>query len=228
MEAVSVRWTVLPFVVAVILGVSFQVAEAREGWFLGAGLVHQSVSGDLDGKEAYLAGDGDVAILVGKVDPGTGFLVQGGYGFNDAVGIEIRMASSSHSASHDFDIDSDATVSWFNVGPRFSYGVSENLELLGRVGLGSYTVSFDKYALKGSLNGDAFVYTSQAAVDYTGTGYYLGVGAEYFINQVGLEFSYTYHSVELDEAEGGGVSGSLDDSLKATIGTLAFVVSYHF
>jgi hypothetical protein len=45
-------------------------AQAREGFYLGAGFASQSLSVGLDGEEGFINADGTVAILAGK--PGTG------------------------------------------------------------------------------------------------------------------------------------------------------------
>lgn len=194
------------------------LAEAREGFYLGAGFANQSVSGGLDGKEAFGSGDGTVAILAGKPGAGSGFAFVVGYGFNPAIGIEYLFATTSHKASHSLvDFDSDMTLSTGLIGLRISHSPADNLELTGRVGFASGVATYDKFTLHGNTVGSTFVYTSTSEAEFTSSGFGFGIGLEYFFDKVGLSANYSALSVDFDKGKGGGVSGELPKRLSATI-----------
>lgn len=205
------------------------MAEAREGFYLGAGLAHQSVSGGLDGDEAFGSGDGTVAILAGKPGAGSGFAFAIGYGFNPAIGIEYLFASTSHKASHSLvNFDSGMTLSTGLIGIRISHSATDNVELTGRVGFTSGIATYDKYTLHGNTVGSTFVYTSTSEAKFTGSGFGFGIGLEYFFDKVGLSANFSLLNVDFDKGEGGGISGELSKDLSATITQLGFIISYYF
>lgn len=206
-------------------------AQARPGWFVGGGLAQQSGSGDLDGKHAFTNSAGTTAIIAGELKPGTGFLIDGGYGFNKYVDFEIFSAVTSHKATSSVPGlgDTTATVGSALIGLRLTYPVMDDkLELFGRLGVSGHTVDYEDYALQGSTIGTTFVYTSKGKATFSGGGYGFGVGAEYQLEHVGFGLGYTQFQVKFDQAKGGGESGTLPSALNETLSLLDLTVLYHF
>jgi len=217
--------TLMALAMLTLLGGGMVVA--REGFYLGGGIANQSVSGDLDGSEAIISSSLTVAIIPGALDTGLSVLV--GYGFTPALSVEYLFASTSHKASSALvSLDSDATLATGLIGLRANLLVEDNLELFGRFGFSSGIATYADYALRGSIVGGGFAYTSTDSVTFTGSGVGYGVGAELLVDKVGFGASYTVLNVDFEDAAGGGVSGVLPSKLSSTITQLALTVTYNF
>lgn len=202
--------------------------QAREGFYLGAGLASQNAAGDLDGEAYGLSADGTKLALVGEIDGGSGLAWRIGYGFGENFALEAMGAMTSHTANHDLiDDSSDATLTTLLLGARLNLPTSDNLELFARIGAGGYSVSYDSYGLEGFLSGGTFWVTDDGEVTFSGSGTAIGVGAELMLDRIGVEVGLTSHQATLDEVSGVG-SGSLDEDLSVTITTIDVIISYYF
>jgi hypothetical protein len=204
-------------------------AQARDGFYLGAGLASQSASGDLDGEGYYINADGTKLALVGEIGSGTGLAWRIGYGFGENFAIEALSTTTSHTANHDIhDESSNATLSALLLGVRLNLPVSDNMELFGRIGYGGYAVVYDSYGLTGGVSGSTFVVLSDTDVTFSGSGTGIGVGAELMLDQVGVELGFTSHQATLKNISGLGSDGSLDEGLSVNITAIDVIVSYYF
>ncbi|HUJ76696.1 MAG TPA: outer membrane beta-barrel protein, partial [bacterium] len=98
-----------------------RTAQARPGFYLGAGLAVQTADDDLNGSTAYINADGTQEYLVGKLDAGSGIGLDIGYGFNRWWGVEYLVAVTAHTATHDFtSSDSPATLGTGLLGVRLT------------------------------------------------------------------------------------------------------------
>lgn len=221
---------------AVVVGVAIWLAstaagivQAREGFYLGAGLASQNVTGDLDGEAVFLDAAGTKAALVGEIGQGSGLAWRIGYGFGENFALEATGATSAHTAEHDaYNDSSEANLSAVLLGARLNLPFSDSLEVFGRIGVGGYSVTYDTYGLTGITAGGVFYVLSETDVTFAGSGTGIGVGAELMLGQVGIELGVTQHQAQLDRISGLGVENDEIESLSLSITAIDVIVSYYF
>ncbi len=172
--------------------------EAREKFHLGVGLAATSAAGDMDGSLSHEldSGTGPNA-YPGELDAGFGLLLNGKYLFNENFGAELLAVISSHDSTN-ANFGSEiipATLYGFIGAARGMLPLSDSLEIFGRAGIGSYTLSYEGNT---TVAGSTLRFNSS----YSGTGWIVGGGILYFIDPVGFELSYTLHRVSFSEIEG--------------------------
>lgn len=172
--------------------------EARGKFHLGVGLAATSASGDMDGSLSHTldSGTGPNA-YPGELDAGFGLLLNGKYLFNENFGAELLAFISSHDSTHaNFGSENiPATLYGFIGAARGILPLSDSLEIFGRAGIGSYTLSYEGNT---TVDGNSLSFNSS----YSGTGLIVGGGILYIIDPVGFELSYTLHRVSFSEIEG--------------------------
>ncbi len=209
------------------LGLLFLLAQgaaAREGFFLGAGLASQSMSGDIDGDLGFCSEptcSTPPVVVPGELDPGGGLGFVIGYGFNENVAIEYLFLTTSHDATHNAlpGETQSAVLASGLLGARLGAPVGDSGEFFGRIGTGGYVLEYEDATLTG---GATF-----SDATFTGSGIGIGVGYEVFFDHAGLEIGYTVHDVTFEELDAGGVTGTIDD-VDVTIGALHVLLVYHF
>ncbi|MCH7478621.1 MAG: outer membrane beta-barrel protein [SAR324 cluster bacterium] len=208
------------------------VSNGREGFYLGAGGASQSVSGDLDGTKNFSDSSGNVLILAGKPESGSGIAILIGFGFNENIAFEYLFTSTSHASTHSFikgDNTSNATLTAALFGARVTLPVGESLEIFGRLGLGVYSAEFETFALSGRVVAPGvFLISSRSSAEFSGSGLGLGLGVEFFLGSLGIEAGATIHNADFDEATGAGTGGTLPSALSTTITTANLIIAYHF
>lgn len=215
------------------IGVSSTPVRALPGIWIGAGYASQSVGGDFNGTNDFLNSAQDELIVAGKVQDGSGLALDIGYGINPYLAAEGMLVSTRHTATSSVifpKLDTTANVTGALFGFRGTYPVADGkAELFARGMLSVYAIDFADYDLKGSVQGNQFVYTSTDRVTFNGTGLSAGLGAEALFGNLGVSAGYTYSSVNFTSASsGGGSSGTLSKTLNAPIGLVDVLVTYHF
>jgi len=221
----------LGLALAVVIGIT-ATAQAHQGFWLGGGFGSMSASGDMNGSSSAFFTDasGTNAVEAGSLSSGTGLVLDIGYGFNKYLGIEYLFSQTHHSASSTVvGTDTTANVSTGLLALRVTVPLEEqHLELFGRVGLSSHSVTYADYGLQGFTSGNVFKETSSGSATFTGSGTGIGFGVEYFIDKVGLELGYTLFQANMNQASTSSFSGGLSPVLKENFGLVDLDVSYHF
>jgi hypothetical protein len=162
------------------------------------GLAATSAAGDIDGSLSHTldSGTGPDA-YPGELDAGFGLLLNGNYLFNENFGVEILVTISSHDSTHaNFGSENiPATLYGFIGAARGMLPLSDSLEIFGRAGIGSYTLSYEGNT---TVAGSSLSFNSS----YSGRGLIVGGGILYSLDQVGFELSYTLHRVSFSTVEG--------------------------
>ena len=207
-----------------------EVAEARQGFFLGVGLAQQSAKGDLDGSHVVTNSAGTEALSDGSLDSGGGIALDIGYGFNNYIGVELMLAATSNTSSAPGLPDTTAAVGSDLLGLRLTLPVGSALDLLARVGVSGHAVIYPDRAFQGTQSGGTFVASGPGKGNATfgGGGTAWGLGAEIFMGHVGLGLGWTEFTADINQASGGGISGSLPKTLHETFTVADLTVAYHF
>jgi Outer membrane protein beta-barrel domain len=204
-------------------------AQAHQGWFVGGGFARVSAAGDLDGQSLFVSPDGTEAIVNGSLDPGLGFVIDGGYGFNPYIAFEAMVTESHHNATAGFGLsDSTANVTNTLLGIRLTYPASEQLDLFARIGLAGSTVKYTDYGFQGTTVGNIFTPTNSGNATFTGGGTGIGIGAEYFVDHLGIGLGLTRYNISFDQASGISFTGSLSPKLQENFTVLDLTFLYHF
>jgi len=213
-------------------------AQARKGFWFGAGGAQQSAGGDLDGQQqhVYLNSTQTEAAVPGKLDTGSGTEFDFGYGVNDYVGAEALIAATTHNATNSYlspKLDTTAALVSIMGGLRFTLpSRNKGAELFFRTMLGAYGVAYQDYAVSGAVAGNQFAYTSTGTATFSGTGGAIGIGAEVFLGNFGLSLGYTYSAASFSSVSGTGSNNSsytanLSKALSVPITTIDLLLTYH-
>jgi hypothetical protein len=200
-------------------------AQARPGFYVGIGGAQQSVKGDLDGTHTYADPSGTPAFAEGKLDSGNvGLTAQIGYGFNRFFGLEYMLAETQHQAKNEvINESSDATFKSQVLGARLTAPFGQRVEGFLRAGYGIYDVTYKKFAATGAT------LSSRGDVVFSGTGTALGVGLEFFFQELGIGIGMTQHNYKVDRAKpDGGKELGLKSDLSGAATTADVMFSYHF
>lgn len=192
-------------------------AFARDGIYFGGGLHSTSIGGDFDG-QTFFTSDFE-AVVVPEIETGQGFAIFGGAHLNPVLSIEMDYLSSSHDASF-AGVPLDVSYSEFSIYANLHFDVSEQLKPMALLGYGTSWIEVEDGAVDVNGNlGDA---------TYTGSGFNLGIGAEYFVqSNVALGVRLIKRFASYDEVEGEIVEGSLSQELDGDTTTLMFTLAYH-
>ena len=194
--------------------------EAREKFHLGAGLAVTSASGDFDGSLSHTMDSGTGPIAnPGELDVGFGLLLNGKYLFHENFGGEILISISSHDSTHGNLGSENIPATLFGIigAARGMVSLSDQLELFGRAGIGSYTLTYEDNT---TVTGSTLSFNSS----YSGPGLIVGGGILYYMDPVGFELSYTLHTVVFSAVEGADQEWDIADA-GMRFGTLALIVT---
>ena len=199
---------------------------AREGLFVGAGLVHSTSQGDFNGTTTFTDTGNTQTIVAGKPGDMGGLNLAIGYGFNPYIGIELDLMSMGGIGSANaagFPGKSSDSLGLDLLGARFTVPATQSLDLYAKLGLAGAAYRFRSY--RNSNLGS--VGTQPGGVSYYGDGIGAGVGAEYFIRNLGLGLGWTQYNLTFDQSSASGIS-ALPKKLHEEVDTVDFLVSYHF
>lgn len=191
-------------------------ASARDGFYFGGGLHSTSIGGDFDGQTFFRSAFEDV--LVPDIETGEGFAIFGGVQLSPVVSIEVDYLSSNHDASF-AGVPLDVSYSEFSIYANVHFDASEQLKPLVLLGYGTSWIEVEDGAV--DLNGNF------GDATYTGSGFNMGIGAEYFVqSNVALGIRLIKRFASYDEVEGEIVEGPLSQELDGDTTTLMFTMSY--
>lgn len=206
---------------AVLLAVLPAAAQARPGVYLALGAGQQSVTGGLDG-DRTVTGPPNQELRLGKLENGTGLTLNGGFGFNDYVALEVLYSLSRHDAHYALtNADTTATVNTAVLGVRAGLPLGDVAEVFGRAGLGGYEVTYH----------DANVRISDGQVlddaRLSGLGLAAGVGAELFFGKWAVQLAYTVHDTRLSGLDSLNFGTELSPAEHLTLATASVLVTYY-
>jgi Outer membrane protein beta-barrel domain len=201
-------------------------AFAREGFYLGAGLAHGTSTGDFNGTTSFVDSTGNQTIVAGKPGDTDGLNVMFGYGFNPYIGIELDLLSMGGIGSADvagFPGKSTDGLGIQFLAARGTLPVTDHLDLFARLGLAGASYWFSSFR---TINFGT-VGTQPGGVTYYGSGLGAGIGAEYFIKNVGIGLGATQYGLTFDQTGTSGIS-ALPNRLRETVDVVDLTVAYHF
>jgi len=195
-------WTALVLTGAMLLAWPVQ---AKQGFFVGGGLVEQSTGGDLDGDKAV------------QLDTGRGLGLKVGYGFSRNFAVEYLMLNSDHTATTKYDsLDRDARLNGNTIALRATGRITSGLE--GFVRLGNSSL-FGGYSLEVTELG--------TTRDLDGNGTAFGGGLEWFLgSRTGVEISYMRHEVTLEREA--TLYATANDNLNVSIDSILVMIGFYF
>lgn len=208
-----------------VLLVCAATAQAKEGFFLGAGLATASSSGDLNQPTAGILLDANTVALTGDLESGGGISLLIGYGFNDNIAIDYFISSTIHDAVYDDGVDHltfDTSVVLGTIGLRLGGMVSDNSELYVRLGTGAAVVTYTDNVYSTSSPypiGDT---------ELSGPASGGGVGWSYATTNWGVQVQLSRFSASFDTADTPIGSGSFIDEPTADFTVFDVTAVYHF
>jgi hypothetical protein len=195
-------------------------AEAREGFYLGAGFAGASGTGGFDGT-SFQTDSSSNKYLFGTLGSGTGLSLDLGYNFTKYFGIEYFSTSTLHTVSYSSQADSAAAVGLGLLGVRFTAPLAKSFELFLRLGTAAAIVDVEAGALAGG--------TVPSAVEYSGDASGYGVGFEILGDHIGVGFGYTLFAASFDEAKINGQSTfMLTKHVNENFAVTDVTIAYHF
>lgn len=151
----------------------------------------------------------DVPGLGDETDTGGGIALEGGYNFNTNFGLFLLLDGSNMSP----DEGEDYNLVHFDLGAEGRLGNSDS--------------RFRPFARASLLGMAATIEDDDFEAEISGTGFGLGIGVYYFLNnQFAIDLGYTHSWISIDEVSIGSISVEVDEN--ATSGRLGLGFSYHF
>lgn len=194
---------VLIWILAGALALIATPSIAKEGVYLGGGLVYNNML------------DSDLNF----VDPAIGYGLKLGFNFG-SIALEGNLIKSTHDDTDPGYGDIDFTGLSADLKIFFSQAYDPTQVYL-LIGLGSYTLEeFDPFFF-GLFGG--------ANVEIEGTGMNLGLGFEHYFNpQVSLNVGAIYRLIEYDEITGGGLTAGFSSELDGDMLSIEVGLNLHF
>ena len=212
--------------------VSLSTVQARSrAWYIGAGYLTGSATGELNGNQVFYPTDDTVngPFVYGiDLDEGSGFVINAGYAINKWIAFEVLQihinldatsagldAASSQYSGETLDADLDGFI--FAVRPMLPLGP---LELFVRFGFGGYSLGVRR---------NTVVTANPNLKDYAfgGGGYAFGGGVALSLGRLGIEASYTQHEVGFDSIDAAGKIGAISRQ-DMTFKTAMVILTIHF
>ncbi len=151
----------------------------------------------------------DVPGLGDETDTGGGIALEGGYNFNPNFGLFLSLDGSNMSP----DDGENYNLVHFDLGAEGRLGNAES--------------SFRPFAKASLVGMAATIEDDDFSAEISGTGFGLGVGVYYFVNeQFAIDLGYTHSWITIDEISLGSVSVEVEED--ATTGRIGLGFSYHF
>jgi opacity protein-like surface antigen len=183
---------------------TIQRAEAKEGFYLGANILHNTIDGDFNGTDGP------------EADPGFGLGLILGYGFRTGFAIQLDLNGSAHdSPASTGSGTADAGLGALILGLKYNFLADKELQPFVRAGVGGFG-----FVIEDPLAGD---------VKLRGAGFDLGIGADYYLNphfSIGAGISRRF--IKYDEVEAEGITEDLDPKVKGDTTSLNIDFVYHF
>lgn len=210
-----------PLALAVLLVTAAPRAQARQGLYAGLGLARQTVSSGISGADTYTATPNE--IRVGKPLGGSGVAFEGGFGLSDYVALDLLLNATNHDTTFDpggggAPQTYKATLSSVLFGVRLGVPLGDVAEVFTRAGLGGYELAYQNNNFASGVVADD--------ARFSGRGYALGVGAELFFGQMGLQLSYTRNKADFKTVQSKNFGSSVNPALSPSIGSLALLLTY--
>lgn len=197
------------------------VASAKEGFYLGGGLLYNTIAGDFDGDTLFVSTGASEIIVVPDVDPGFGFALYGGYIGPIGLGGELGITHTGHDAEF-VGVSLDTTLTAVNLDLRFDFQTNAPAIPYLLAGIGINVITVD--------DGAANTITGKLGeATYTGLGFHIGGGLDYYVAPVfSLGGRLTLRFDRYDEGEGIDSEGELPEGLKGDGISLLFGGTFHF
>ncbi|MDH4247130.1 MAG: porin family protein [Deltaproteobacteria bacterium] len=218
-EADHRKYSAITVAVGVLMGVLMLSSPAQainRGWYMGLGLINQSLSGEIDGTVSLT--DPAYTVEPGKLEAGGGYAFQIGYGLDPNFALELLIASSANKANHAVAGSQNATLRSGTVEMRISTG-GQRLDFFTRIGWGVRSLEYANAATTTAPLQPALL---------TGRGGSYGVGLEHLTRKWGLEAAYNVDRVRFDHVTAGTLSGNLSPGLNASLKMFLFSINYYF
>jgi len=196
-------------------------ADAREGFYLGAGFVGvQATHGGFDGQASDVDTVGN-KYLFSSIGSGSGISLDIGYNFTNYFGLEYFSTSTRHTGTYAGQPDSTTTIGLGLLGVRLIAPVAKSFELFLRLGESVSIVDMDQAGLVGGIK--------PTPVEYTGVGSGYGAGFEILGDHFGIGFGYTLHTLTFDKAKiNGQPSFTLTKHVNENFAATDVTFAYHF
>jgi len=194
-------------------------AEAKKGFYIGAGATYNTINGDFDGHSG-LEGGTEV-IIMPDINNAFGFDVLGGYGISDHWAIELNFMSSGHRGTWE-TFSGDVSYSSFSVNGKYSLATSGTVQPYLLFG-----VSYNGLMIK---QGAADLFTGETGdATFTGPGLNFGTGVDIYVSpNLSLTPGVMFRYVDYTDAEGVHGSGSVSGGTDGSGLSLLLTAAYHF
>ncbi len=175
------------------------VASAKEGFYIGGQIPYNMVKGDFDDTTGP------------KLKSGAGFGLIAGYTFPINLAVEVDYAASSHQ-SDSTGLTGSVALAEFSLNGKYSFMTTE-LQPYILAGVGSFAMGkFD---------------SSAGSFILSGTGYNLGVGADYYVNpNISIGAGIIQKFITFTKTDNSNVT--LSKNIKGDTTSIRFDVTYHF
>jgi hypothetical protein len=194
-------------------------AEAKKGFYVGAGAVYNTIQGDFDGTSG-LSGGTEVLILP-KIDNAFGFNILAGYGITDGWAVELNFMEVEHNGTWQ-GLSGNVDYISFSISGKYNFLNDKSTQPYLLFGISNNRLVIKNGATDtlAGLVGDATL---------TGPGVQAGGGVDQYLGQhVSVTVGALYRYVDYTAAKGIQNSGSIDNSLNGSGFSLLFGVAYHF
>ncbi len=204
---------------------SLGTVQARSrAWYIGAGYVLGSATGELNNSQVFYPADDNVngPFVYGvDLEEGSGFAINVGYAISKWIAFEVLQthigldATSAKYPGETLDADMDSFI--FAVRPMLPLGP---LEVFVRFGIGGYSLEVQE-------NTEVTANPNRKDSTFSGGGYAFGGGVALSLGRLGIEASYTQHEVGFDSIKAAGKTGTIsrqDMSFK----TAMVILTIHF
>lgn len=215
----------LLFLTMLFMLASLGTVQARNrAWYIGAGYLGGTASGELNNSAEFFPSDDTVnGPIVNKfeVDEGRGFVINAGFAINRWVAIELLQthlnlnAISSKFPGETLDANLDSFV--LAVRPMVPMGP---FEVFARVGIGGYLLEVQEIS-------EVTVNPNRQDATFSGSGYAYGAGFAITLGRLGIEASFTTHEVGFDSVESFGTTGIISRQ-DMTFKTAMVILTIHF
>lgn len=200
-------------------------AHAREGLYAGVGGGNPSFSDDIQGTEVVPNADGTNEVRVGKPESGTGFVFNGGFGFNDYLAVDLLLSYSKHRTVFGPGTPTpqrfDASLRTVIFGAKVGAPLGDVGEVFGRAGISGYELVYESNNF--NVPGGTVADDSRLS----GSGFAAGAGGELFFGPWGLQLAYTYHDAEFSSVDSLNFTGEVNPGLDTTIQSVSLTLNFY-
>ncbi len=213
------RKIVFLLIAAVMVLTVISDAEAKKGFYMGLGVVYNTIDGDFNGS-GVLQNGSDV-IIVPDINDALGLDLRGGYGFTDAWAIELNFMISEHNGTWS-NFKGDVNFVSFSINGKYSFLSSSMTQPYLLFGISGNSLFIEDGA-ESTVTGEI------ADATLSGPGINFGAGIDQYLSpNVSLSLGAMYRYVDYVDAEGVNQSGTIDDGLDGSGFSFLLTTAYHF